>query len=64
MAFMVVWADGTQNFFDDETQFEIDAGVLELGPVGGEWVHYISPRQWKLVDTQGATLDMPVLPWD
>ena len=43
MAFTLTYSDGQADDYDDNTKWELEAGVLKLGREAGEWTVLLSP---------------------
>jgi hypothetical protein len=50
MAFKLTYSDGQADDYDDNTKWELEAGVLKLGREAGEWTVLISPSHWATLE--------------
>jgi hypothetical protein len=50
MAFKLTYSDGQADDYDDDTKWELEAGVLKLGREHGEWSVLISPSHWATLE--------------
>jgi hypothetical protein len=58
MAFKLTYTDGQESDYDDDTKWEVEAGVLKLGRDGGNWSVLVSPSHWATLEVgKGKTKD-------
>jgi hypothetical protein len=58
MAFKLTYTDGQESDYDDDTNWEVEAGVLKLGRDGGNWSVLVSPSHWATLEVgKGKTKD-------
>jgi len=58
MAFKLTYTDGQESEYDDDTKWEVEAGVLKLGRDGGNWSVLVSPSHWATLEVgKGKTKD-------
>jgi hypothetical protein len=58
MAFKLTYSDGQADDYDDNTKWELEAGVLKLGREPGEWTVLLSPSHWATLElTRGDRKD-------
>ena len=58
MAFKLTYSDGQSDDYDDNTQWELEAGVLKMGREHGDWTVLISPSHWATLEVaQGKRKD-------
>ena len=58
MAFKLTYTDGQESDYDDDTKWEVEAGVLKLGRDGGNWSVLVSPSHWATLEVgKGETKD-------
>jgi hypothetical protein len=58
MAFKLTYTDGQESDYDDDTKWEVEAGVLKLGRDGGDWSVLVSPSHWATLEVgKGKTKD-------
>jgi hypothetical protein len=50
MAFTLTYTDGQESYYDDETKWEVEGGVLKLGREDGQWSVYVSPGHWATIE--------------
>lgn len=50
MAFKLTYSDGHETDYDDNTKWEVEAGVLKLGREEGKWTVLLSPSHWATVE--------------
>ena len=50
MAFKLTYSDGQADDYDDNTKWELEAGVLKLGREAGEWTVLLSPSHWATLE--------------
>jgi hypothetical protein len=54
MAFKLTYTDGQESDYDDDTVWEVEAGVLKMGREEGKWTVLLSPSHWAVVEVAGA----------
>jgi hypothetical protein len=54
MAFKLTYTDGQESDYDDDTVWEVEAGVLKMGREEGKWTVLLSPSHWAVVEVEGA----------
>ncbi len=54
MAFKLTYTDGQESDYDDDTVWEVEAGVLKMGREEGNWTVLLSPSHWAVVEVAGA----------
>ena len=54
MAFKLTYTDGQESDYDDDTVWEVEAGVLKMGREEGKWTVLLSPSHWAVVEIPGA----------
>jgi hypothetical protein len=54
MAFKLTYTDGQESDYDDDTVWEVEAGVLKMGRDEGKWTVLLSPSHWAVVEVAGA----------
>jgi hypothetical protein len=52
MAFKLTYSDGQADDYDDNTKWELEAGVLKLGREVGEWTVLLSPSHWATLEVR------------
>jgi len=57
MAFTLTYTDGQESEYDDDTNWEVDGGVLKLGREDGDWTVLVSPGHWATIEIAKATKD-------
>ncbi len=50
MAFKLTYSDGQADDYDEDTKWELEAGVLKLGREAGEWTVLLSPSHWATLE--------------
>ncbi len=50
MAFKLTYSDGHESDYDDDTQWEVEDGVLKLGKEAGKWSVFLSPSHWATLE--------------
>jgi hypothetical protein len=50
MAFTLTYRDGQSTNYDDSTKWEVDSGVVKLGPNEGDWTVFVSPSHWATLE--------------
>jgi hypothetical protein len=50
MAFKLTYSDGHETDYDDNTHWEVEAGVLRLGREPGKWTVFLSPSHWATLE--------------
>jgi hypothetical protein len=50
MAFKLTYSDGQETDYDDNTKWEVEAGVLKLGREEGKWTVLDSPTHWATLE--------------
>jgi hypothetical protein len=50
MAFKLTYSDGHETDYDDDTQWEVENGVLKLGKESGKWSVFLSPSHWATLE--------------
>jgi hypothetical protein len=54
MAFKITYTDGQESDYDDDTVWEVEAGVLKMGREEGKWTVLLSPSHWAVVEVAGS----------
>ncbi|MBO0866099.1 MAG: hypothetical protein J2P16_13620 [Mycobacterium sp.] len=52
MAFKLTYSDGAETDYDDNTEWEVEAGVLKMGREPGKWTVLVSPSHWATLEVQ------------
>jgi hypothetical protein len=50
MAFKLTYTDGNETDYDDNTKWEVEAGVVKLGREEGKWTVFVSPSHWATLE--------------
>ncbi|BBY07373.1 hypothetical protein [Mycobacterium noviomagense] len=50
MAFKLTYSDGQETDYDDNTKWEVEAGVLKMGREEGKWTVFVSPSHWATLE--------------
>ena len=50
MAFKLTYSDGQETDHDDNTKWEVEAGVLKMGREPGKWTVLLSPSHWATLE--------------
>ncbi len=50
MAFKLPYSDGHETDYDDNTKWEVEAGVLKMGHEAGKWTVLLSPSHWATIE--------------
>lgn len=54
MAFKLTYSDGHETEYDDNTNWEVENGVLKLGRESGKWTVFLSPSHWATLELVAA----------
>jgi hypothetical protein len=57
MAFKLTYSDGHETDYDDNTKWEVEAGVLKMGHEAGKWTVLLSPSHWATIEMVPAKKD-------
>jgi hypothetical protein len=50
MAFKLTFSDGQETDYDDNTQWEVENGVVKMGRESGKWTVFLSPSHWATLE--------------
>jgi len=54
MAFKLTYSDGAETDYDDNTKWEVEAGVLKMGREPDKWTVLVSPSHWATLEVVQA----------